>query len=186
MSAYSTVDPSVIAKKICLVGDFGVGKTSLIKYLVNHQFSDQYLSTVGVKISRRLIEVSINNNQPRKKLQLLIWDLEGKTKFKPIVSQYLLGAEGAIIVADLTRQETIDNLQEYIQLFSSVNPKASAIIVAFNKCDLFTKDECEKFSKPSFYSNFPKVKAIYLTSAKIGKNVEQLFYELGKYILKEL
>jgi GTPase SAR1 family protein len=69
----------------------------LIRRFVDRQFSDQYLSTVGVKISRKLVE-SVN-------LQLLIWDLEGHTKFKGITPSYLQGASGAVVVADVSRIE---------------------------------------------------------------------------------
>ena len=73
---------SPISKKICLVGDFGVGKTSLIRRFVDKQFSDKYLSTVGVKISRKLIELSETESQKAEEIQLIIWDIEGSNKFK--------------------------------------------------------------------------------------------------------
>ena len=67
---------STISKKICLIGDYGVGKTSLIRRFVDRQFSDKYLSTVGVKISRKSVEATDSQQQKKLKLQLLIWDLE--------------------------------------------------------------------------------------------------------------
>lgn len=69
-----------VSKKICLIGDFGVGKTSLIRRFVENQFSDEYLSTVGVKISRKPVDIPGGSV-----VQLLIWDLEGRTNLKPIV-----------------------------------------------------------------------------------------------------
>jgi small GTP-binding protein len=81
----------MISKKICLVGDFGVGKTSLIRRFVDRQFSDEYLSTVGVKISRKTLELEGVRQQDQLNLQLLIWDLEGHTKFKAIAPSYLQG-----------------------------------------------------------------------------------------------
>jgi GTPase SAR1 family protein len=65
---------NIISQKICLIGDFGVGKTSLIRRFVDRQFSDKYLSTVGVKISRKLVAIN-SQNTPQKKIQLLIWDI---------------------------------------------------------------------------------------------------------------
>ncbi|NEN93649.1 MAG: GTP-binding protein, partial [Okeania sp. SIO3H1] len=91
----------MISKKICLVGDFGVGKTSLIRKFVDRQFSDQYLSTVGVKISRKKVDLPKIEVEKNNFLQLLIWDLEGHTKFKAIAPNYLKGASGAIVVADV-------------------------------------------------------------------------------------
>src|SRR5919202_3718030 len=120
--------PVTISKKICMIGDFGVGKTSLIRRFVDRQFSDQYLSTVGVKISRKSLELQSVKQTGKIDLQLLIWDLEGHTKFKAIAPSYLQGASGALIVADVTRLETIERLSEHVNLFSSVNPKGYILL----------------------------------------------------------
>jgi GTPase SAR1 family protein len=81
----------MISQKICLFGDFSVGKTSLIRQFVDRQFSDQYLTTVGVKISRKLVSIPdlTNNSQVEvkpeaKQIQLIVWDIEGSTRFKAI------------------------------------------------------------------------------------------------------
>jgi len=129
--------PKVISQKVCLVGDFGVGKTSLIRQFVDHQFSDQYLSTVGVKISRKLVSI---RDTTQEQLQLIIWDIEGSTRFKAIAPTYLQGAKGAVIVADVTRESSIQNLDDHVQLFRSVCPKSS-LIMALNKIDLMENNE---------------------------------------------
>ena len=67
---------SVISQKVCLIGDFAVGKTSLIRRFVDRQFKDSYLSSVGVKISRKLIELVAKDPQKNINLQLLIWDVD--------------------------------------------------------------------------------------------------------------
>jgi small GTP-binding protein len=161
---------TTISKKICMVGDFGVGKTSLIRRFVDRQFSDQYLSTVGVKISRKLVE-SVN-------LQLLIWDLEGHTKFKSIAPTHLQGSSGAVIVADVNRIETIERLKEHVQLFLSVNPKGS-LIVALNKSDLVDEEKLEQFIKIVQIQNLQQVLGIYKTSAKTGSFVDEIFHKLA-------
>ncbi|NET57809.1 MAG: GTP-binding protein [Symploca sp. SIO2E6] len=163
---------ATISKKICLIGDFGVGKTSLIRRFVERQFSDQYLSTVGVKISRRTVELTGSKPQ---KMQLLIWDLEGHTKFKSIAPSYLKGASGAIIVGDVTRQETIDNMPERAKLFSDVNPKG-IMICALNKSDL--ADE-EKLAKMHEFQDLEQVITTYKTSAKTGLYVDEIFQKLA-------
>ena len=112
-----------ISQKICLVGDFSVGKTSLIRRFVERQFKDEYLSTVGVKISRKNIEICPQEKEEKYLLQLLIWDIEGQTKFKGITPSYLQGAKGAIVVADVTRAETLTHLQDHLNLFFSINPQ---------------------------------------------------------------
>ncbi len=165
---------TTISKKICLVGDFGVGKTSLIRRFVDRQFSDKYLSTVGVKISRKKIDLS-----EEKSVQLLIWDLEGHTKFKAIAPSYLQGASGAIIVADVTRQETIDNMLERLELFLSVNPKGIAIF-ALNKADLIDPEKVAKLLENLQENQPDRVIATYSTSAKTGENVDEMFHLMSE------
>ena len=169
---------AVISKKICLVGDFGVGKTSLIRRFVERQFSDQYLSTVGVKISRKSLELEGVKEQEKLNLQLMIWDLEGHTKFKAIAPSYLQGASGAIIVADVTRQETLDRMIEHINLFLSVNPKG-LIILALNKSDMFDEEKISKLLSLYQFEDQPRVLSTHSTSAKTGKDVDEIFHELS-------
>ncbi len=164
---------AIISKKICMVGDFGVGKTSLIRRFVDRQFNDQYLSTVGVKISRKLIE-SVN-------LQMLIWDIEGHTKFKGIAPSYLQGASGALIVADVSRIETIERIPEHVQLFLSINPKGS-LIVALNKSDLIDEEKLTRLVQMVELQKLDRVSKIYQTSAKTGTYVDEIFEELAYQI----
>lgn len=173
---------STISKKICLVGDFGVGKTSLIRRFVEREFSDQYLSTVGVKISRKTIELAKSSEQKVENLQLMIWDLEGHTKFKAIAPSYLQGSSGAILVADVTRQETVDRLTEHLNLFLSINPKGF-IIIAFNKSDLFDEEKMEKLLTTYNFSEQVRVLSTYATSAKTGKDVDLIFEKLAYKIV---
>lgn len=169
---------SIISKKICLVGDFGVGKTSLIRRFVERQFSDQYLSTVGVKISKKVVEVQSAEQKDFLKLQLMIWDLEGHTRFKAIAPSYLQGASGGIIVADVTRKETIERIPEHVNLFFSVNPKG-VVIIALNKSDLVDEEKVEKLAEliPCFKPE--QIIAWYQTSAKNGLHVDEMFQNLA-------
>lgn len=160
-----------------MVGDFGVGKTSLIRRFVDRQFSDQYLSTVGVKISKKLIE-SVN-------LQLLIWDLEGHTKFKGITPSYLQGASGAIVVADVSRIETIERIPEHLQLFCSVNPKSS-VVIALNKIDLVDEEKLARLTQEVQLNDWERVSGLYQTSAKTGAYVDEIFEKLAYKSLESL
>jgi small GTP-binding protein len=170
---------ATISKKICMIGDFGVGKTSLIRRFVDRQFSDAYLSTVGVKISRKLLELTEVKQQDKQNLQLLIWDLEGHTKFKSIAPSYLQGSSGAIIVADVNRLETLERLPEHIQLFLSVNPKSS-LVVALNKSDLIDEEKLEKLIQlVTAKEGLERVSAVYRTSAKTGLSVDEIFHQLA-------
>ncbi|MDJ0552978.1 MAG: Rab family GTPase [Microcoleaceae cyanobacterium MO_207.B10] len=175
----------MISKKICLVGDFGVGKTSLIRRFVESKFSDEYLSTVGVKISRKQIDVARIEVEKNTSVQLLIWDLEGHTKFKAIAPSYLQGASGAIVVADVTRQETIDNLSERLELFLSVNPQGVAIF-ALNKSDLVDVEIINQLlDKYNSYQE-ERVIATYHTSAKSGENVDDIFQKLTSRVIEKM
>ncbi|MDC0832081.1 GTP-binding protein [Geitlerinema sp. CS-897] len=173
---------TVISRKICMVGDFSVGKTSLIRRFVEEKFSDRYLSTVGVKISRKAVEVVPEDAAEPKKIQLLIWDLEGHTKFKSIAPSYLQGAKGALIVADVTRGETIERIRDHIDLFLSVNPQGWTI-VALNKSDLANADKLAHLRQTVEAKQYERVVSIYLTSAKTGDNVDLIFQEIATLAL---
>ncbi len=168
---------STISKKICLIGDFGVGKTSLIRRFVDRQFSDKYLSTVGVKISRKSMEVS-DSKQKDITLQLLIWDIEGSTKFKGVSASYFQGAKGAIIVGDVTRPESLENISEHIQAFSKVNPQGKTVI-ALNKSDLIDAEYLEKYRQLYSFNDNNNFVSTYASSAKNGTNVDEIFQSLA-------
>ncbi len=168
---------STISKKICLIGDYGVGKTSLIRRFVDRQFSDKYLSTVGVKISRKSMEVS-DSKQKDITLQLLIWDIEGSTKFKGVSASYFQGAKGAIIVGDVTRPESLENISEHIQVFSKVNPQGKTVI-ALNKSDLIDAEYLEKYRQLYSFNDNNNFVSTYASSAKNGTNVDEIFQSLA-------
>lgn len=174
---------AVISQKICLIGDFSVGKTSLIRRFVDREFSDRYLSTVGVKISRKLLHLKLQDDLLQ--LQLLIWDIEGKSKFKGIVPSYLQGARGAIVVADINRQETIAHVREHIELFFSINPERSKVIVALNKCDLIEEEKIVNIFEKHNFDRDNRIISSYGTSAKTGKYVDKMFEQLAVSILEK-
>ena len=116
----------MFAYKIVMLGDFGVGKTSLIRRFVDNSFSEEYISSIGVSISKKLLQTDGINST------MMLWDTEGKTEFKQIFKQYLMGAKGFIIVADLTRPQTIESLKEHIDLCVSI-VKDAPIYIALNK-----------------------------------------------------
>jgi len=157
----------MIRKKILLLGDFNVGKTSLIKRYVDDAFDDSYLTTIGVKISKKLCKIH------EIECEILIWDIEGATPSKKIPLNYYKGASGAIFVTDVNRSETIEGLEKHKEVFLSQNPYAS-FVTAYNKADLLTTVQRE---------NFVLNKHTFLTSAKENENVESLFLTLIKEML---
>ncbi len=169
---------SNLARKVCLVGDFSVGKTSLIRRFVDGQFSDEYLSTVGVKLSRKVTPLQAPTATGTTEVELLIWDIEGQTQFKAIAPSYLQGSKGAILVADVKRPETLKHLQDHLDLFFSVN-KTGSIVIALNKADLVTAERLAELQAAHPFGDRPHVIATYPTSAKTGVNVERIFQQLA-------
>lgn len=165
-----------------MLGDFSVGKTSLIRRFVERQFSDQYLSTVGVKISRKTVECQSSEQQESVTVQMMIWDLEGNTKFKAVTPTYLQGASSAVVVADINRQVTIDHISDHIQCFLSVNPKGF-VIVALNKSDLIDEETRKKYLEGIGMTAPDKIIATYSTSAKTGLFVDEIFQKLAYHML---
>lgn len=171
---------STITKKICLLGDFNVGKTSLVRRFIENKFSDRYLSTVGVKVSRKSVDVRTDIKLHH--LNLLIWDLEGNTKFKSITPSYLKGASGSIIVADLSRSDTIKNLSRHLRLFFEVNPQGKAV-VALNKADLIPSEKLAKLVENYQSQSSTTILGVYTTSAKTGDCVDEIFQAMAKELI---
>ncbi len=166
----------MISKKIVLIGDFSTGKTSLIRRFVDNEFSDKYLTTIGVKISRKNVLLE------DKEVQNIIWDIEGATESKPINKSYLLGSHGAIVVADISRKPTIDNLQKHIDSICKVSTKIP-IFIALNKSDLLDENEAKEVLK-NLNTTLKSSYHITLTSAKTSDGVEEIFKNLSILMVK--
>lgn len=165
---------AALSKKICLLGDFAVGKTSLVRRFVYNRFEDKYLSTIGVKVSSKMVAVA-GPGQPTE-VTMMIWDLAGSEEFNSVRAGYLRGTSGAILVCDLTRAETLPRLLTYVEELARVKSMVP-IIIAANKADLtndaqLSQDEVNRFAASV---DVP----CYCTSAKIGDEVETLFRHLA-------
>ncbi len=167
-----------IAKKVCLLGDFSVGKTSLVHRFVYNKFDDKYISTIGVKVSRKTVAVAVEDRVVD--LTMMLWDLAGSEEFDQVRLSYLRGAAGAVLVCDLTRAETLDSLQRYADDLRSVSP-AAQLIVAANKKDLLDQHQLAPVQVASVAAALGAPH--YLTSAKTGEEVEALFRELGHRLI---
>lgn len=167
-----------ISKKICLLGDFAVGKTSLVRRFVYNLFKDAYISTIGVRVSRKTVVVP--HNEEVVELTLMLWDLAGSEEFDRVRANYLRGAAGGLLVCDLTRAETLHSLGSYADDLLSVNPNVR-FAVAANKRDLAGQQE---LSEGEIEAVAARLNAPYrLTSAKTGDKVEALFRHLGRLVL---
>jgi small GTP-binding protein len=180
----------IIKRKVVLLGDNAVGKTSLIRRFVFNQFSEKYEATVGSKISMK--EIKLQKSDEPVKLVLMLWDLIGKEGYSALHARTLVGVHGAVVVADLTRKDTLENLDKYwIPFLHSVSEDVPMVFVC-NKSDLIEQfkfdidDLTELASKyNSDYDKVipPELSTVYSTSAKDGSNVEAAFSSLGHLVL---
>lgn len=160
--------------KICLLGASSVGKTSLVKQFVEGIFNEKYLTTIGVKIDKKVI--SIENTQA----QFMLWDIEGNDRYNTFQERYLRGASAFIIVVDQTR---ISSLMEGLDIHTLARKVTHCpAILAINKHDLQPNWHWEDNGLLAYKDLFDLQ---YYTSAKTGENVEKMFSELANLLLKD-
>lgn len=163
---------TVIQKKICMLGDFAVGKTSLMRRFVDGKFDDKYLSTIGVKISRKVMF------RPYGQLNLLVWDMTGGDDFGTQArASYLRGASGALVVCDLSRRETLTVLERYALQMRQLNPQTPLVVIG-NKVDLVAERAISDDDLRAVCRSLGSEK-FFLTSAKTGTQVEEAFLHIA-------
>jgi small GTP-binding protein len=171
-----------ILKKVVLLGDGGVGKTSLIARYVIDKFDDKYIATIGTKVSRKDIQVIKPNLIIN--VRLMIWDVLGQKEYSKIRAASLSGAQGLILVGDLSRPDSIDNLTEFwLREAEIVVGKVPTVLVG-NKVDLSDKAKMTAtvLESQGQRLGFPT----YLASAKTGENVEDMFVSLGEAMVADV
>lgn len=181
-----------IKKKIIMLGDSAVGKTSLVRRYVFDQFDDAYISTIGSKVTRK--EITIPQGDKEVDLNFMIWDILGREGYTAIHARTFAGVHGAILVSDLTRKETLGSLERYwIPLLFKV-VEYVPLVFTCNKSDLTDQTTYELYDLKRVASryNFGLEDALpddlstsYSTSAKGGDNVESTFESLGHMVLSE-
>ncbi len=162
----------MIQKKVCLLGSFAVGKTSLVSRFVHSIFSEQYHTTVGVKIEKKSLELD------GQKLNLIIWDLAGKDKFEPLRPSFLRGTSGYLLVVDPTREHSWSIAQEIVQQAEELLGPVPFLCL-LNKHDLSAQwfQDLEDFKEQQPEWSF------LTTSAKTGEHVEESFIRIGRQCL---
>lgn len=170
-------------RKICLLGEGGVGKTSLIKRYVFDQFSDGYLITIGTKVTKKELKIKHPTTQEELGVTMLIWDIMGQKGFREILRDaYFYGAQGAIAVCDITRKDTLDELEGWISSLFSVSKSVPLVFIG-NKVDLVDQAELTFKDVRAFAANYEDP-TVFLSSAKNGINVNLAFKTLAEKIVR--
>jgi len=163
--------------KITILGDAAVGKTSLINQFIEEGFQDDYKPTLGANIVRK--DVSLDGV----KVRLIMWDLAGQEKYRVVRSMYFQGCEGALLVYDITRYNTLESIDsKWLRDFKKYVKKKGAFVVIGNKSDL---EEQRVVTVERGKELARKIKASHFieTSAKVGENIEEAFNLLVNQIL---
>ncbi len=155
------------SKKVVILGHFGVGKTSLIRRFVTDQFSDKYKVTIGVHITKKVVTLPTDDT-----ISLILWDLEGTDALEEIRDAYLLGTHGIVFVFDVSRPSTFQHLNSDLKIVVKKVPERPLLVVG-NKKDLVPEEELTQLLENH------QISYNYLTSAKTGDTVEDVFMELA-------
>ncbi len=156
--------------KVILTGHFGVGKTSLFNQFLYQKFDDRYLTTIGVKVDKKV--VTINNQE----VTMMLWDIAGEVNQNKVPVNYFLGAAVIIFVFDLTRPSTWKTMQEDLDYLKKINPNCIIKVIG-NKNDLVSTEKVTEILKEIE----PQVEMT--TSAKTGENINPLFDQIATEIL---
>ncbi len=166
--------------KVCLVGEGAVGKTALIRRFIHDEFDDRYISTLGAKVSKKELTLRSPRGGGNLDLDMTIWDIMGEKGFRELLKEaYFHGAQGILAVCDITRKDTLTDLQDWIRAVNKVTGNIPIHFLA-NKYDLkehmaFTEQELAQVA-----SNYRS--PYTYTSAKTGENVEKAFHTIAELI----
>jgi small GTP-binding protein len=158
-----------LVQKVMLLGDIGVGKTSLVRRLVLDCFEHDYKATIGVDVYTYSLLIC-DQNDAEIKIKLLIWDIDGDFGESIFSQVYIKGATSALIIGDCSRASTVSSMATLAERFGEQFPGRPVVLV-LNKTDLVSESEVCSLAHPLQYLRQP----ILQTSAKSGANVEQTF-----------
>jgi small GTP-binding protein len=165
----------MLQKKICMLGSFSVGKTSLVRRFVESIFSDAYQTSIGVKIDKKVVRAGNED------VTLVLWDIHGEDAYQKIRMSYLRGMSGYLLVVDGTRRQTLDDALALNERVIQEAGKVPAVLV-FNKSDLAEKWEIDATRESELTA---AGWTIIRTSAKTGDSVEDVFTKLTAAMLAE-
>jgi small GTP-binding protein len=165
----------MLQKKICMLGSFSVGKTSLVRRFVESIFSEAYQTSIGVKVDKKVVRANDED------VTLVLWDIHGEDVYQKIRMSYLRGMSGYLLVIDGTRRQTLDDA---LALNERVIQEAGMVpaILVLNKSDLADKWEIDSTRETELIAAGWN---IVRTSAKTGASVEDVFSKLAAATLIE-
>jgi len=163
----------MIQKKVCMLGSFAVGKTSLVRRFIESIFSDTYQTTVGVKVDKKVVQLD------GREITLVLWDLYGNDDFQRIHWSYFRGASGYLLVADGTRRAT---MEKAVALEERARQEIGSVPFLFviNKCDLVDEWDVDPELEARLVA---KGWTILRSSAKTGEGVDEAFSQLARKIV---
>lgn len=163
----------MLQKKICMLGSFSVGKTSLVRRFVESIFSDAYQTSIGVKIDKKVVRAGNED------VTLVLWDIHGEDVYQKIRMSYLRGMSGYLLVVDGTRRQTLDDALALNERVIQEAGKVPAVLV-LNKSDLTEKWEIDAARESELTA---AGWTMLCTSAKTGDSVEEVFSKLTAAML---
>jgi len=165
----------MLQKKVCMLGSFSVGKTSLVRRFVESIFSEQYHTTIGVKVDKKVVRAEGRD------VTLVLWDIHGEDAFQKVQISYLRGMSGYLLVADGTRRQTLEDALALANRVAETMGKIPAVLV-LNKCDLTAQWEIEPDREARLAADGWKA---FRSSAKTGEFVEAVFSHLALAMLRK-
>ncbi len=166
--------------KLCILGDGAVGKTSIIMQHVDKRFEEEYKPTIGFDIALKTMKI----HEKGIDAELLIWDIAGQAIFEKIREEYLQGTNGAIVMFDLTRPETLEHVKDWLRELVTFAGKVPFILIG-NKADL-TDQRAVSEEEGKAVAEEAGALGYLETSAKTGDNVEDAFEDIIKAIVKSM
>ena len=166
-------------KKILVLGDYGVGKTSLIRQCVNEEFDDRHLTTVGANVALKDITMRFGGEKADIAIELELWDIAGNKGIADVKREFYNDGDGAIIITDLTKEDSIENSENWIKAAYQIIGEIPFIFVA-NKYDLISEDELDVEKMQELASRYQT--PFVVTSAKFGDNANEAFHEIAQKV----
>ncbi len=167
---------SDITLKLLIVGGSGVGKTNFLNMFLNNKFNQNYFSSTGIDLQNKIMNIK------NKKVRIQIWDTAGQEKYKSITKNLFLKVMGALVLYDITNEESFTKLKEWVELIKEECGRHIKILIIGNKSDLESQRAIDKEDAMK-YANEEKVQYIECSS-KTGENVEKAIIVLSEKILE--